>query len=837
VAGAARSLVTLGRLHYHLARPDRAQACLSEALALLPRLDDAPRERLAPKIRMGMGNVFWRLGEYAEALEHYLQALALYRDAGDVLGEANLLNNMGMVYGVTGEYEHALDVYRQALSIYEAHGRSSGYGLALNNIAMVYVASGEYERALEHAERSLALAREITHRSMEVNALDTTGSAYMEMGRFDEALQHFQASADLAVELGDRHNELAARINVGEALARQGRAERAQEALQQALALAQELGDTEQVRQCHSQLAQLYKQAGNYEQALAHQEAYHEADKGVYSERADMRFKTLQVRQETEKARHEAEIAHLRSVELEQEIAERREIEAALRESEAKFRLLMEESPIGVQVHAPDGTLIHVNKAWRRIWDVGREVVAADFNLLQNPAAQELRIRDLVQRLFAGESVHMPDLFVDPQQLDLPGRARWLRVNGYTVSDPEGDVKNVVLLLEDITEQRQTEEALRQAQKNESLGTLAGGVAHDFNNLLVAMMGQTSLALNRLPADDPARPHVQKAVQAAEQAAELTEQMLAYSGRGHFSIRVLNLNELIEDNVDLFRAALSRQVQLTVQAASGLPAIEADPDQIRQLIVNLVMNGAEASGSEAGRVTVETDVRDLCGDEAHYWQYTGRPLRPGTYVSLEVRDAGAGMSPETLAHIFDPFFTTKEQGRGLGLASVLGIVRGHKGGVAVRSDVGQGTSIEVLFPASSEAVPTPPDPSEEEMGEGLVLVIDDEDMVREAVEDILSMEDIGVVTAEGGAEGLDAYRQHAPHVRLVLLDLSMPEMSGEETLRRLRQIDPGVRVVLSSGYSAGEMKQRVDAEVPAGFLQKPYSITTLLEEVKKHLAG
>lgn len=885
-------LINLGRFHYELSQLDRAQAHLEEALTLA--LEHEPPEEAQGKpaylhslsrIYMGKGLVNWRLGDHAMALEHLFKSLELIRNTDNESYEGDVLSNIGMVYGVTGEYQAAKEVYKQTLWICENNDHAVGRGLALNNLAMVCAEAGEYDEALNHARRSLQIARQSEHSGLETNALDTVGIAYMGLGQFDEALAHFKSSASLAAELGDRHDELAAWMHLGQLFARKAStngeetAKSAHLALQRALALAMELGDKEQIRNCHQELARLFKARGDYQRALDHYEKYHEADSAIYSERADMRFKTLQVIHETESARKEAEITRLRNVALEKEIEERRRVEAALRESETRFRLLMEESPIGVHIYGPDGALLYANRAWQNLWDVGEHFRPGNFNILNSRALNRLGLRDLVERAFNGEPVQLPEVELDPQEFGLKARGRdrgkrIFRAHAYclmddyepvresSLPDQVSSLKNVVLLIEDITEQRRSEEALRLAQKMESLGVLAGGVAHDFNNLLVAVLGQATLALNRLSSNEPARDHLQKVVNAAQQASDLTQQMLAYSGRGHFSIRRMNLNNLIKDHVELWQAAASHRVRLQLELASSLPPIEGDAGQLQQMILNLILNGAEARTS--GDVTLRTGIletsdslgnSDICEQSdvlRRYAQYTGRPLEPGAYVELEIIDEATGIPAEDLPHIFDPFFTTKEQGRGLGLAAVLGIVRGHKGGLIVRNNNHGGATFAILFPVAGVAPPdedaqtkvgahaathddAAPTDDDGETGQGTVLVIDDEDYVREAVSDILLLEDIAVLAAEDGYKGLDLYREHSADVDLVLLDLSMPGMDGEETYRRLRLIDPQVRVLLSSGYSASDLASQFEAEGALGFLQKPYSVTTLVDEVRRHL--
>lgn len=384
-----------------------------------------------------------------------------------------------------------------------------------------------------------------------------------------------------------------------------------------------------------------------------------------------------------------------------------------------------------------------------------------------------------------------------------------------------------------------SEEALRQAQKTESLGVLAGGVAHDFNNLLAAISGQAELASLKLSTNHAASEHLDQIHKAAMRAADLTSNLLAYTGRSRFEVTMIDLNELIGDNLPLFQAAIPKNVELTANLMSALPNVDGDRGQLQQLLMNLIINAAEAIGDHSGRVVVATTVQAVTAAETHLRMYTGQTLEPGSYVVLEVRDNGCGMSPETLSKIFDPFFTTKFTGRGLGLASVLGIVRGHKGGLEVKSTPNHGTIFRIFFPTSQASKPdviAAPSHAEPQKLDGLVLVIDDEEPVRRAVADILNFNGLRVFTAADGLEGVAFYRLHHNEVRLVLLDLSMPGVSGEETLRLLREVRPDVRVLLSSGYSQTDLFGRASQLGITGFLQKPYDIQQLLDRVTEQLA-
>ena len=404
------------------------------------------------------------------------------------------------------------------------------------------------------------------------------------------------------------------------------------------------------------------------------------------------------------------------------------------------------------------------------------------------------------------------------------------------ILDNKENIIGVVLVFRDVTERKRMQKANLQAQKLESLGVLAGGVAHDFNNLLVAILGQTSLALAKAPSDSPVRNHIEKAVRAAEQAAELTNQLLAYSGRGQFERRAINLNELVRNNQQLFDASFQKNVQVQLELAESLPFIDADPSQMQQVIMNLLLNAADAIGEQTGTVTIYTRVQEVTVEDKNFGKHTGEQLSPGSYVSLEVRDNGIGMDPETMSRVFEPFFTTKPHGRGLGLAAILGILRGHKGGLTIDSRLDEGTNFNLMFPLSDfEPVIIDEIPStvEKRGGVGQILVIDDELYVLEVVTDILMDEGIQVMTASDGLSGLALYQEHAADIDLVLLDLSMPVMNGAETFKKLREINPQVRVLLSSGYDKEVVNRRFDDwQGLAGFLQKPYNLSVLNETIK-----
>lgn len=408
------------------------------------------------------------------------------------------------------------------------------------------------------------------------------------------------------------------------------------------------------------------------------------------------------------------------------------------------------------------------------------------------------------------------------------------------VYDKAGQVVSIVATIRDVTEQKAEQEVMWHTQKMESLGILAGGVAHDFNNLLVAMLSQTSLALLKMEPEAPARRHVEKAMQASERAAALTKQILDFSGRGTFEMQAIQLNQLIQDNVHLLTAVIPKQVQLQLFLGKDLPLFMGDMGQIQQVVMNLILNAAEAIQAKEGLVTISTQSQAVSEADEQYWQLTHQPLYPGQYIKLSVQDNGSGMDAETISKIFDPFFTTKFTGRGLGLAATLGIMRGHQGGIAVISQPGAGTTFELLFPAAADAadlIIASESESTQTIPQSVhtVLVIDDEKPVRDAIVDVLGLEGIDVLTAEDGETAVTLYRQHSQRIDLLILDLSMPGLSGQQTFQQLKQINPEAKIILSSGYSAGEVSRQFANEDVADFLSKPYKLATLIKTVALHL--
>ncbi len=380
-------------------------------------------------------------------------------------------------------------------------------------------------------------------------------------------------------------------------------------------------------------------------------------------------------------------------------------------------------------------------------------------------------------------------------------------------------------------ERRHLETQVRQSQKLESLGLLAGGIAHDFNNLLTAILGHADLARADLPEQSPVRGHIDEINVASHRAAELAGQMLAYSGRAQLAKAPVQLSDIVCELGPLLQASIPKKVTLDFTCVQDLPLIQADATQLRQVVMNLIINASEAIGDAAGSVTVATRVVTV-PEALPAGAWIGGPPPPGRYVLIDVTDSGCGMDADTLSRVFDPFFTTKVSGRGLGLAVVVGIVRGHGGHLAVDTAPTRGTTFSILFPPAAVQIAAPAPvspalPSTAWSGHGTILIADDEPAVLRLARTMVERCGFETLLAEDGEEAVRLYRAHADRVVAVLLDLSMPRMGGREALAALRQIDAALPVILSSGYPEQDAVPGATA-----FIQKPYRLAALRETLR-----
>jgi len=525
------------------------------------------------------------------------------------------------------------------------------------------------------------------------------------------------------------------------------------------------------------------------------------------------------------------------------DITGRKRAERALRESEERYRALTEEALAGVYILHQD-RLLFVNSEMERITGYSREELLA-----MDDVKEIIHDEDLPRTIQRGARMEKGDEVAPRYEMRLirkDGDVRTLLVDTRRVPY-EG--KSVVLgNCFDITDKVRAEERrrdleaqIRQAQKFESLGILAGGIAHDFNNLLLGVMGNAELAIDSIPDDFPAQTNLREIVNAAHSAADLCSQMLAYSGKGQYVTELVDLNRLVKQMGNLLEVSIHKDIHLEYDLSEQSPTLVADSSQIRQIVMNLIINASEAIGEQEGEIVITTGIRH-CSREYLRDARLGADIPSGRYSFLEVSDNGSGMDEQTMELIFDPFYTTKFAGRGLGLAAVLGIVRSQEGAIKLASVPEEGTTFTILFPAGERIEPSmePARPTKDTCtGEGrTVLLADDEELALSVGRKVLQKAGYEVLTAEDGIRALEVFSDSDTAISCVILDLTMPRMGGEQAYEKLRELDPEVPIILSSGYTEQEITERFrDKGEIAGFIHKPYTVKQLLATLSEVLGS
>jgi len=505
--------------------------------------------------------------------------------------------------------------------------------------------------------------------------------------------------------------------------------------------------------------------------------------------------------------------------------------------SEEQFRLFFENAPVYCYILSPEDRILNVNRsALQRLGYKKEELIGRHVRTIYAPETQEKMQEQLDKWHQTGD---LSD--VEMEIISKGGHRRTVVLNVGSIRDPQGNIASSVSVHHDITERLQAEEEksrleeqLRHSQKMEAVGLLAGGVAHDFNNSLCAITGSADLALLDLPHADPLREQLTDIVTAANRAAKLTQQLLAFSRKQVIDLRSVDLNHLIETLSPMLSRLIGENIILRTLPQAQLASIRADPSQMEQIVLNLAINARDAMPN-GGELIVET--RDVSYDSAYCEKHTG--VHPGTYVVLEVRDTGCGMNAEVRARIFEPFFTTKGlgQGTGLGLATVFGIVEQNGGRIEVNSEPGHGSSFTVYLPSRLNdtgpiAIVKPPTDSG---GNETLLVVEDEDLLRKLAVKFLKRRGYTVLAASAGAEALVLAEQHDGPIDLLLTDVVMPHMNGHELADKLQQARPDIQVLYTSGYSHNVIAHHGVLDEGLLFIPKPYTLSTVAARVREVL--
>jgi len=513
------------------------------------------------------------------------------------------------------------------------------------------------------------------------------------------------------------------------------------------------------------------------------------------------------------------------------DITELKQVETALREREEMLRVVLESTADGLVALDDEGHVIIANE---RAWDMwriphelrlnrdSRKILKTVLSQVKNPDVMKQKIRALLKTPETSfDIIHFKDGGTF-EQLSRP-----LKKDGIVVGR--------LWSFRDITERKRSEEEknklneqLRQSQKMEAIGRLAGGVAHDFNNLLTGINGYSEVIMNHLPGDDPLRNDMQEIIKAAKRATSLTQQLLAFSRKQVIAPKVINLNDLVQEDEKMLSRIIGEHIKLSFLPADKLGSIRADRGQIEQILFNLVVNARDAMPN-GGKLIIETSNAVL--DDTFCQQHP--EAVPGEYVMLAVTDTGAGMDADTIDHVFEPFFTTKlnEEGTGLGLATVYGIVKQNEGFIYVYSEIDIGTTFKVYLRCVKREADTITSQSKQELprGQETVLLVEDEEMVRSLAKRVLERSGYRVVEAQHGDEALMLYQQKTDHIDLLLTDVIMPNMNGKDLADRLQQMQPGIRVVFMSGYTADTIGHHGVLEEGVHFIQKPFTIDGLLQ--------
>lgn len=523
----------------------------------------------------------------------------------------------------------------------------------------------------------------------------------------------------------------------------------------------------------------------------------------------------------------------IRAIETLNDVTDRVRLELQVRESEEKYRDLYDNAPDGYYSFDENGAIVEINQTLLTMLGYERTEIVGKKQIKEMLSSESAEVCDMLFSEFKrGGSIQNLELTM----IRKDGSLLPVTMSASTVFDKSGRFVMGRSIVRDFTEKkkmdeekRRLQEQLFQSQKLEALGTLAGGIAHDFNNLLASIMGYASIAKTELGEAHPVYRYVDIIETASLRASELTQQLLAFARGGKFDARPNDVNVIVREVAALLSRTIDKSIEIEVQMADDLKPAICDAGQVQQAILNICINARDAMPS-GGMLRISTSNAGLGSEDVKALL----DVSPGEYVQISVSDTGVGMDKDTQEHIFDPFFTTKEKGTGLGLSLVYGIIKKHGGFIQVYSEPGKGSEFRLFLPActAGEACSEVQKGSEFRRGTATVLVVDDEPMIRDIVKEILERQGYSVLTAADGAEAVTIYQQNAGRIGLVLLDMVMPQMNGREVFQRLRRINPGVRVIVSSGYSHDRDADHLLEQGAVGFVQKPYRRSDLLRAVE-----
>ena len=508
-----------------------------------------------------------------------------------------------------------------------------------------------------------------------------------------------------------------------------------------------------------------------------------------------------------------------------------KKVQKALEESERKYREVAENTNVIILRYTPDGMFTFINRFGEKFFGYTREELVGKRNIVGTIIPATGENSEKLRNMFRDICLH-PEKYHENENINVTkdGREVYIAWRNQPIKDEKGNLREVLSIGADITRTKELERELFQAKKLEAIGTLAGGIAHDFNNILGGIMGYLSLLKEQHTESDSHYAILEKIENSLDRTSDLVRQLLAFSRRGRFELKPVDMNEVVQNVLKLLGRSIPKKINIITDLEENLPMMEGDPSQMEQVIMNICLNGVQAM-PEGGdliirtrKVSDEEVPADLLGYE-----------HGNRYIAVYVTDTGVGMDKFIKEHIFEPFFTTKETGKGvgLGLSMVYGIVRNHGGGIRVESEIRRGTTIKIFMPAKYAPQHRKEDDSVKKTvavhGRGKILVVDDEDVFREMMKDVLGYLGYDVLLSENGEEGIKTYREHHDEIDLVILDMNMPVMDGKEMFRELKKIDPNVKALLATGFAMDGEVHELMTEGVMGFIQKPF----MIEDISK----
>ncbi|MBA4392864.1 MAG: hypothetical protein C0407_04860 [Desulfobacca sp.] len=507
--------------------------------------------------------------------------------------------------------------------------------------------------------------------------------------------------------------------------------------------------------------------------------------------------------------------------------------EVLLRASERKYRSLIESIPDIIFALDLDGSFTYIGPRWKKILGHDESEVLGKYFIDFAPPEEHSLLLNVFKEV-RNENKSLEN--IRWQYFRNDGQARYFSGSTAPLLDEQGKIVGTMGIARDITENKKLEQQLLQAQKMESIGNLAGGIAHDFNNLLGGILGYASFVKKKMSIQDPLYPSVNSIERSAQQAAELTKQLLGFARRGKYQVKPINFNALIQELVHLLERTIDKRIALEVELDPYLHLIEGDEAQLQQSLMNICLNARDAMPS-GGSLRIVSSNQTLSQNT----MLKQRGWKEGEYIKIILSDTGTGMTPEIQSQIFEPFFTTKDPGRGtgLGLSMVYGIIQNHGGYIDIKSMLDQGTTFELFLPAipdvKIEEIPSLLPQIKYSKGNETILIVDDQDIIRQLGADILEDAGYEVLVAASGEEAIQICQGHQRGIALVVLDVVMPGLGGKETFLRLRRINPKIRVLLSSGYSIDGEVGEILKEGVGGFVQKPYRDEELIDKIREVL--